>query len=540
MSYCNGKDMLTCSRPIHLSCNMNGQLDKPQGLCTMVQNTDLNNRVSPIKLPEISSWKGINWRSCAIGIHKLQKRIYKQTLLGNLAGVHALQRRLLSLRAAKLLAVRSVTQDNSGKATAGIDGVKQLNGEQSLKMSRALKVGTKPLPIRRVSIPIQEKRPLGIPAMRDRALQELVRMALEPQWEAVFEPNSYGFRPGRGAHDAIEAIHSSINKKSKWVLHAEILKFFARISHRKLIEKMSAVTEPAILEQLAMWLKAPIAERGKKRTIPEAGTPLGGVISPLLANVALHGLENDLMQWIRTVRLRDKTGKVKSWQTKQAEAEAELAIIRYADDILVLHPDREVIDQATAIVENFLAGMGLELNREKTEIMHTCNAQNKPLNFLGFSISQFPVGKSGRGSSGLPFKTIVMPSKESIRTHLWKTRQVLRKDRAIEPVVKNLNYLIRGWTTYFRTCASKQVFARCRALVWYQCLRWAKRKHQTRRIDYIRWRYWRRVGNRWRFGYDARGVWTYMVEHIDTATKRHVKIMGKHSPYAGDESYWST
>ena len=191
-------------------------------------------------------------------------------------------------RAAKLLAVRKVTQDNQGKRTAGIDGVKSLTDHQRLRLSRRLSFRCAAKPLRRVWIPkpgSTEKRPLGIPVMRDRALQALVKLALEPEWEARFEPNSYGFRPGRSAHDAIGAIYNCINQRAKWVLDADIEKCFDRIDHERLLAKVA--TLPLFRRLLKGWLRAGVMEGDVFQPV-EAGTPQGGVISPLLANIALH------------------------------------------------------------------------------------------------------------------------------------------------------------------------------------------------------------------------------------------------------------
>ncbi|MEQ9021902.1 MAG: reverse transcriptase domain-containing protein, partial [Pseudomonadales bacterium] len=197
---------------------------------------------------------------------------------------------------ARALAVRKVTQDNTGKKTAGVDGVKSLSPEARLKLVNELHLSSKVSPTRRVWIDKpgkEEKRPLGIPTMKDRALQGLVKLVLEPEWEARFEPNSYGFRPGRSCHDSIEAIYIAINQKPKYVLDADIAKCFDKINHEKLLEKLK--TFPTIRRQIKAWLKAGVIDR--KQWFPASeGTPQGGVISPLLANIALHGMENRIKQ----------------------------------------------------------------------------------------------------------------------------------------------------------------------------------------------------------------------------------------------------
>lgn len=197
---------------------------------------------------------------------------------------------MLKSKAAKLLAVRKVTQDNRGKRTPGIDGKTALTPQERLKVAKQLNISSKAKPTRRVWIPKPgkiEKRPLGIPTIDDRALQALVKLALEPEWEAVLEPNSYGFRPGRSAHDAIETIFASL-KIPKYVLDAAISQCFDKINHGVLLDKLG--TFPAMRRLIKAWLKGGVIDNGVFQKT-DAGTPQGGVICPLLANIALHGMD---------------------------------------------------------------------------------------------------------------------------------------------------------------------------------------------------------------------------------------------------------
>jgi RNA-directed DNA polymerase len=231
-------------------------------------------------------WADVDWTKVERNVYKLQKRIFQAEQRGDVKIVRQLQKLLLKSTSAKLLATRRVTQDNQGKKTAGVDGVKALKPQQRLALASELKLDGTALPTRRVWIPkpgTEEKRPLGIPVMRDRAKQALAKLALEPQWEAKFEPNSYGFRPGRSAWDAITAIHTMINLKAKYVLDADIAKCFDRIDHQALLDKLN--TFPKLRRQIKAWLKSGVME-GLDLTPTEMGTPQGGVVSPVLANVA--------------------------------------------------------------------------------------------------------------------------------------------------------------------------------------------------------------------------------------------------------------
>src|SRR5919199_23164 len=284
--------------------------------------------MSKTSLKTTAEWRLINWRKLERRVFKLQKRIYRASQRGDIKALRKLQKMLMNSWSAKTLAVRRVTQDNQGKKTAGVDGVKSLTPKQRLDLVTKLHLGTKASPTRRVWIPkpgTEEKRPLGIPTMKDRALQALVKLALEPEWEARFEPNSYGFRPGRSCQDAVEAIFLAISQKAKYVLDADIAKCFDRIDHEVLLNKLN--TFPTIRRQIRAWLKAGVMD-GKQLFPTSEGTPQGGVISPLLANIALHGMENRIKQYADTLPTRSGRGK--------RDNRSSLSLIRYADDFVIL------------------------------------------------------------------------------------------------------------------------------------------------------------------------------------------------------------
>ena len=481
----------------------------------------------------MDEWNALPWRRLERSVFKLQQRIYRASNRGDVKTVHRLQRLLLNSRAAKLLAVRKVTQDNQGKKTAGIDGVKSLTPSQRLTLSQNLKLDGKARPVRRVWIPKpgqpNEQRALGIPVMKERALQRLVQSALEPEWEARFEPNSYGFRPGRSCHDAIEAIFMAIRYKPKYVLDADIEKCFDRIEHQELLRKVK--TGPQIRRQLKAWLQAGVIDQGQWfRT--ESGTIQGSPLSPLLANIAIHGIEEAV---------------AKKYTRNPRRGFYLPIIVRYADDLVAVHDDLNIIREVQELIEAQLKPMGLRLKPEKTRITHTLKSEHGPpgFDFLGFNIRQYPVGKthSGKNTQGNPlgFKTIIKPAKSSIRRQARRLKTEIAERRGAEQhvLIKALRPVITGWSRYYSTVVSKRTF---NYLDWVLCsilLAWAFRRHTGKNKGWIIGKYWSRTPEKlWTF--QTPGGKHILAEHSQTPIRRHLKVSGKRSIYDGDWVYWST
>ncbi|MEA5520818.1 group II intron reverse transcriptase/maturase [Limnoraphis robusta] len=487
--------------------------------------------MSKTSLKTTVEWNQVNWRKLERKVYKLQKRIYRASQRGDVKAVRKLQKTLMKSWSARALAVRRVTQDNQGKKTAGVDGVKSLTPKQRLSLVVNLKLSSKVAPTRRVWIPkpgTEEKRPLGIPTMNDRALQALVKLALEPEWEARFEPNSYGFRPGRSCHDAIEAIFLSIKQKPKYVLDADIAKCFDRIDHETLIRKLN--TFPTIRRQIRAWLKAGVMD-GKQLFPTSEGTPQGGVISPLLANIALHGMEERIKQYAETM-----TGR------KQANRQ-NLSVIRYADDFVILHEDITVVQRCKEIISEWLQGMGLELKPSKTRLAHTLNQyeQEKPgFDFLGFTIQQFPVGKY---HSKQGFKTIITPSKQKQKVHYDQIASVIKTHKAAPQaaLISRLNPIIRGWANYYATVVSKVAYTDIDNLTYQKLRAWAKRRHPKKSGKWVANKYWQSInGNNWVFATRNGKTIIRLLNHADTSIMRHVKVKGESSTYDGNLVYWSS
>jgi RNA-directed DNA polymerase len=486
---------------------------------------------------ESVAWNKLPWKKLEQHVYSIQKRIYRASQRGEKRKGEKLQKLLMKSKSARLLAVRRVTQDNQGKKTAGIDGIKSVKPQERFALAERIHPqcwkGKKCQPVRRVWIPKpgkkDERRPLGIPVMVERAQQALVKMALEPAWEALFEPNSYGFRPGRSCQDAIGAIFVSIKAKPKFVFDADVKGAFDNIRHEALLQKLQ--TYPQIRRIIKGWLKAGVME-GLEFSPTKSGTPQGGVISPLLMNVALHDMEKAITE-----------GKYKCGKP---------ALIRYADDFVILHADKGELQAAAEKAEAWLKGMGLCLHPTKTRVTHTLDPSegNVGFDFLGFSIRQYHVGKThtGKNSQGKPlgYKTLIMPSKAAMKKHTQEIKHLLRKLTSApqENVIQSLNPIIRGWTNYYKGWVCTHAFSACEYNTFRQLAQWEGKRHPKKAKKWLRKRYTIEAKGQLRFGThlkdkDGKKKSLFLWEHTDTHHQSHIKVRGNASPYDGNLPYWA-
>jgi RNA-directed DNA polymerase len=485
-------------------------------------------------------WHTLPWRKLERAVYKLQTRIYQASRRGETEAVHELQRLLIHSRSAAILAVRRVAQDNQGKRTAGIDGVASLTDPQKLALVEEihqLPLVSKVNPVRRVWIPKpgkDEKRPLGIPVMEDRARQALAKLALEPEWEAKFEPHSFGFRPGRSCHDAVETIYRHMRIVPKYVLDADIAKCFDRINHEALLNKLG--TFPNMRRAIRAWLKAGIMDGGELFPVTE-GTPQGGVISPLLANIALHGLAAAVESVFQSkIYPNGRYQKPILWKP---------VVIRYADDFVIFHRDLDALKQAQQVAAEWLKGMGLEMKPSKTRITHTLNEidGSAGFDFLGFHFRQYPRGKNRcrtkPNGESLGFTASIRPSPTSQKRFLEKVGEIIRSHQNAHQagLIRLLNPVIRGWGNYFSTVVSKEIFNKMDSLIFAKLWAWALRRHPNKGKQWVARRYWLLPTRGWKFGIDGR-ITLHKV--ADIPIKRHIVVQAHRSPYDGDAIYWST
>src|SRR6266540_3466287 len=401
---------------------------------------------------DLLDWDWVDWGQAEQNVRRLRQRIFTASKAGDLKKVHNLQKLMLRSRSNALVSVRRVTEVNAGRKTAGVDGRIVLAGWEKADMAAWLQQGAtawRPLPVKRVYVPKSNggRRGLGIPVIADRALQALAVNALEPEWEARSEPKSYGFRPGRGCHDAIVATHTtSSGKQAKrlWVLDADLQAAFDRLNHGHILGSLGAFPGRGMVRQ---WLQAGVVEDGAFAPT-EQGAPQGGVISPLLMNVALHGMEQ-----AAGVRYRPNGGIVPGCPV----------VVRYADDLLALCHDRDQAEQVKARLTEWLAPRGLAFNQDKTKIAHL----DQGVDFLGFEIRRF---------NG---KLLTKPSKDAlrrIRRRLSAEMKALRGANA-DAVIARLNPIITGWAAYYRIGVSSRAYNRLDAHVWRLAWKWARRTH---------------------------------------------------------------
>jgi len=454
-------------------------------------------------------WHSIDWKQAKEYVRKLRQAIFRATREGDLKRVRSLQRLMLRSYENRVVSVRRVTQTNAGKHTPGVDRVVVKTPEARGRLVDLLAnyEPWKPLPARRVYIPKAngKQRPLGIPVVMDRAIEALVKNALEPFWEAKFEDSSYGFRPGRQQHDALQRIFLLCHSRGgrQWVLDADIKGCFDNINHDKLMEVIGQFPARELIRQ---WLKAGYREEGVYHDTT-TGTPQGGVISPLLANIDLHGMEEAL--GVRYVK--HGTDRAPVFHPDS------VAPVRFADDFVVLCRTREEAEEAKRKLEVFLKERGLAFSEEKTRIVHLMEG----FDFLGFTIRLFPTKRSKDG-----YHLLVRPSRKSVKEYTRKLKELFRKavGHTADYLCKLINPVIRGWVNYYRVGASSRTFAKLDAYLFYRQLKWVGRLHRRKSWRWKRPRYWGSAVEHRKDNWTFKGRTSFMWKHAWTPIKRHTLV----------------
>ena len=505
---------------------------------------------------KIESWEDIDFESFEAQIFQIQTGIFRASKLNDYERMHHLQLRLVQSFRARAYAVYLASERNKGRKTAGVDGAKNLSDNQKLKLAQSLRLTKKPDPVRRMNIPkpgSQDTRPLGIPTIADRALQQLIKLALEPEWEARFSRSTYGFRRGRSCHDALINIRLNIRQTPKWVLDGDIEKFFDRLDHRALLKKLN--TFSAMEKAIYRILKAGLIE-GEVFNPTEMGTPQGGPLSPLLANIALCGLEDDLLRAFPPSRVIDGV-----------RIDKQPRLIVYADDFVCLHPSRTVVEESSRFISEWLLQLGLNLSPTKTRVAHTLHKTRvvNPLkkveyrrgfDFLGCEIRQHRVGKHQGSSYG--YHTHIGPSKKSQERIYADCAEIIDKmvrskkrngsqaDKEAkghpgqqEILIHTLNSKLRGWAGYHHHHNSKRVFSTLDHKLFKKLFRWTKRRHP-------KWRRKRLISHY----FNGAAPWIFKVHdappekpvellRVDsTPIKPHTPVRSRESFYDGDWAYW--
>lgn len=439
-------------------------------------------------------WEHIHWRTAARYVFKLQQRVFEAEKRGDLRAVRKYQNKIANSFYAKALAVRQVAQISKGRKTAGIDGIRSPSPADLLDMATGLTIHHRPSAVLRkwTEKPgMDEMRPLGIPNLIDRAHQALLVMILDPQWEAHFSNHQYGFRKGRGPHDAINFIQRHLRQSGpKWALKIDIEKFFDCLIHEELLRRLNA--PPAITDAVRRCLKAGVFDQ-VEHAATDVGTPQGGPLSPLLANVALAGLEAYLISEFR----REYAGRITSLGHPTLDI--------YGDDGIVLHDDRGVVEWSRAVIQRYLNPLGLNLSASKTRVSHTQQparpGEGAGFDFLGFHVQHVWTKKPGGVRT--PY-ILVTPSDRSVERYyrdcadridklkLSRKQRGARRDRQakgkgdpVTTMIRDLNRRIQGWANYFNVSNAKACFSRVDSLLHGKLWKWAVRRFDRKRVQWI-------------------------------------------------------
>lgn len=460
----------------------------------------------------MDNWHSINWYEVNRSIRNLRRRIFRATQNHEWKKVRSLQKLMLKSFSNILISVRKVTQTNQGKSTPGTDNITVKTPKKRWELSQNLFKGIdhNPSPTKRVHIPKKngKTRPLGIPTIADRVIQNIIKNALEPCWEAQFEGSSYGFRPGRGCHDATGKIYSICrpNKKKKWVLDADIKGCFDNIDHNKLLEIIGNFPKRKLI---AKWLKAGYIDNNTFHP-QESGTPQGSIISSLLANIALHGME----------------AAIGVKYNSQGNISGTRAIVRYADDFVIFCESKEDTLAAKKQINEWLNNRGLTISKEKTQIVHITEG----FDFLGFNIRQYKVSNTKTG-----YKLLIKPSKDFVKKCRKDIKEIFLKNigDTADNLIGKINPIIRGKANYMKPHVASETFRKLDHYLFVRQVRFVKRTHPNKPTKWTKEKYWGNLSiqhpnQKWVFGNKSTG--SHMLMFAWTKISRHPIVSKRNSP----------
>lgn len=423
---------------------------------------------------QLISWETLNWSEINQYVKNLRQRIFRAEQLGQKRKVRKLQRLMIKSKANLLLSIKRVTQINKGKRTAGVDGTKVVTANERVKLFNLLKdyniKHIRPNPARRVYIPKKngKLRPLGIPTIKDRIYQNIVKNALEPQWEAKFESISYGFRPKRSTHDAISNLFLKLSARStrQWVFEGDFKGCFDNLNHQYI---MDCIGDFPAKEAVSKWLKAGYVDNNTFNET-NAGTPQGGIVSPLLANIALHGMEEELgVKYYHDPR----NGYILGRQS--------VGTVKYADDFIIACKTKEEAISIYERLKPYLTKRGLTLAEDKTKTTHI----SEGFDFLGFNLRQYRTNKG--------MQLFIKPSTASVKKAKETIKEVFRKLRGkpVRELIMELNPIIRGLGNYWSSQVAKKVYANLDSYIWVKVRKHIKTLHPRKSFKWIHKRYFK-------------------------------------------------
>jgi RNA-directed DNA polymerase len=479
------------------------------------EKTNINEKSEDVRSSKLLDWQAIDWHKVDKAIAKLQARIVKAQEERRYNKVKALSRIMTRSFSAKATAVKQVTS-NKGAKSPGVDGITWNTPQKKTEAIGELEQkGYKAKPLRRVYIEKSngKKRPLGIPTMKDRAMQALYLLALDPVAECTADKSSYGFRRKRSCADAEEMCFMALSRKSgpQWILEGDIKGCFDNISHDWLLANIPI--EKRILKQ---WLKAGYMDKNSfYRT--EDGTPQGGIISPALANLTLDGLEELLFRLFKWEGMQNYH---KTWGTKRLKYNPQMNLIRYADDFIITCRNKDLLEkEVKPAIEEFMKERGLTLSPEKTLITHI----DKGFDFLGFNFRKY----NGR--------LFVKPSKRSIKKIKTGIREVITQNKTVPAyvLIGKLNSKIRGWCNYHKHVVSSDIFCSLEHYCWQRIWSWSVRRHRNKGKRWIHDKYFCKVWNRsWVFFGDCpNGQRRYIFLPTKIKIVRHIMGKKEANPY---------